>query len=130
LILYGKEYACHIKKSIQNYSSLPSHNCFYFERCNKELKNVKTNSRTHIERTMAKKFLQTVHAKDFVSSFPPLLYNSDLKSKLENLYLANDVSGNQSRYENEILVQEIEDSTAVTGFDYFDFKTFIGYSVL
>lgn len=129
-IIYGKERLypnihmhLHIKNDAFLFGPLPSHSAFFYERCNKELKNIKTNSKPLFERTVMKSFLKSVHYADMVKSFPTLDKGDDLDTKIKNLFIGNDIHGTQKYYTDIILKGEIEESS-----NDFNFPEFISFS--
>lgn len=128
--IYGKKqlypnihFHLHIKEGILDYGPLPSHSAFFYERCNKWLKSMNTNSKSLFERTVMNSFLKTVHYKDLVHSFPSLGLGATLDNRLKSLFVGVDIHGSQQYYIDNILKAEIEDSQSS-----FNIFKFIEYS--
>lgn len=54
-----------------NYGPWASHQCFNYERYNADLKGIRTNGRTGLERTLVKRIVNNIFRDDASSSIPP-----------------------------------------------------------
>lgn len=70
--LYKKEclynnlhYHIHLYAQMLDYGSWHSHHAFNFERNNSDLKNINTNNRDLMERTIARRYVESIHKEDF-----------------------------------------------------------------
>ncbi|OBZ81209.1 hypothetical protein A0J61_10742, partial [Choanephora cucurbitarum] len=60
--------ALHLKETILDYSASPSHWLFNFERYNQDIKGIRTNRKSCVERTYMEQFLMQVHSEDNAES--------------------------------------------------------------
>ncbi|CAO3675234.1 unnamed protein product [Rhizopus stolonifer] len=129
--LYKKEclysnlhYHIHLLAQMLDYGSWHSHHAFHFERYNSDLKNINTNSRNLMERTIVHRFLEQIHKEDLFSGSPlDLGPNVDI-SQIKSLFLGRNVSSKHKTYMETVLNEEINDNND----DNYDLIGFIEYS--
>ena len=127
--LYGKESLypnahnmLHLAEGIKDYGPLCSHSAFFYERCNKDLKNVSTNKKPKFEHTVMSTFLKTVHHVDLTRTFPSLGLGNNLDTRLKNLFIGVDIHATRQYYVENILKAEILQS--ISTFDIFAFLAY------
>ncbi|KAG1447290.1 hypothetical protein G6F56_009308 [Rhizopus delemar] len=129
--LYKKEclysnlhYHIHLLAQMLDYGSWHSHHAFHFERYNSDLKNINTNSRDLMERTIVHRFLEQIHKEDLFSGpLPNLGPNVDM-NEVKSLFLGRSVSSKHKMYMATVLNEEIADNNDGN----FDLIAFIEYS--
>lgn len=128
--LYGKEslysnahYHTHLLSQMLDFGPFHSHHAFNYERYNSDLKSIKTN-RKNMERTVANKFVESIHQQDYFSSAIPDLGPDVSFEHLKTIYMRKDIHGNKKSYEETYLAEELEGADD----DDFDIMEFIEMS--